>query len=38
MAEGLHFYISAWSHEAVKKEEGRPTLAEIWDRLRETQS
>ena len=22
MAEGLHFYISAWSHEAVEKEEG----------------
>ena len=35
MAEGLHLYISAWPHEAVEKEEVRPTLAEIWDMLRE---
>ena len=35
MAEGLHFYISAWPHKALEKEEGSPTLAEIWDRLRE---
>ena len=35
MAEELHFYISAWPHKALEKEEGRPTLAEIWDRLRE---
>ncbi|MFR3123915.1 MAG: hypothetical protein ACLTXS_12295 [[Clostridium] symbiosum] len=35
MAEELHLYISAWSHEAVEKEEGRSTLAEIWDSMRE---
>ena len=38
MTEGLHFYISAWPHKVLEKEEGRPTLAERWDRLRETQA